>query len=252
MASAGLGAMAPPAKRVRLDHERALQIPSGTNLIETDGKSCTHEVAWPPGMEGSPMPPPPHQGPPAREYPFKLDPFQQTALNALEAGHNVLVAAHTSAGKTVVAEYAFGMALRDGAKVVYTSPLKALSNQKYRELQEQFGDVGLMTGGYCRRGILRGWVRHGCLASGRCSAEMAGDVVPRNRVLHGWALRCDLVLSDVWRGRFWIVCPSPDLDHAPPTAQILTHFLPLAGDARSFNSFLPSCVVSFVFSTLFS
>lgn len=92
------------------------------------------------------MPPPPHQGPPAREYPFKLDPFQQTALNALEAGHNVLVAAHTSAGKTVVAEYAFGMALRDGAKVVYTSPLKALSNQKYRELQEQFGDVGLMTG----------------------------------------------------------------------------------------------------------
>jgi ATP-dependent RNA helicase DOB1 len=59
----------------------------------------------------------------------------------------VLVAAHTSAGKTVVAEYCFGMALRDGHKVVYTSPLKALSNQKYRELQEQFGDVGLMTGG---------------------------------------------------------------------------------------------------------
>jgi ATP-dependent RNA helicase DOB1 len=70
------------------------------------------------------MPPPPHVGPPAREYPFKLDPFQQTAANALEAGHSVLVAAHTSAGKTVVAEYAFGMALRDGHKVVYTSPLK--------------------------------------------------------------------------------------------------------------------------------
>lgn len=70
------------------------------------------------------MPPPPHAGPPAREYAFKLDPFQQTAANALEAGHSVLVAAHTSAGKTVVAEYAFGMALRDGHKVVYTSPLK--------------------------------------------------------------------------------------------------------------------------------
>jgi hypothetical protein len=70
------------------------------------------------------MPPPPRQGPPAREYPFQLDPFQQTAVNALEAGHSVLVAAHTSAGKTVVAEYCFGMALRDGHKVVYTSPLK--------------------------------------------------------------------------------------------------------------------------------
>lgn len=58
----------------------------------------------------------------------------------------MLVAAHTSAGKTVVAEYAFAMALRDKSRVVYTSPLKALSNQKYRELYEQFQDVGLMTG----------------------------------------------------------------------------------------------------------
>lgn len=64
----------------------------------------------------------------------------------MESGHSVLVAAHTSAGKTVVAEYAFAMALRDGARVVYTSPLKALSNQKYREFQEKFGDVGLITG----------------------------------------------------------------------------------------------------------
>ena len=58
----------------------------------------------------------------------------------------MLVAAHTSAGKTVVAEYAFAMALRDGARAIYTSPLKALSNQKYRELAEEFGDVGLLTG----------------------------------------------------------------------------------------------------------
>ncbi|EFN51100.1 hypothetical protein CHLNCDRAFT_141429 [Chlorella variabilis] len=136
----------PPPKRARLASDRVAPMPSGANLIEVDGKSCTHEVAWPPGEEGSLLPPPPRAGPPAREYPFPLDPFQQTAVNALEAGHSVLVAAHTSAGKTVVAEYAFGMALRDGHKVVYTSPLKALSNQKYRELQEQFGDVGLMTG----------------------------------------------------------------------------------------------------------
>ena len=50
----------------------------------------------------------------------------------------MLVAAHTSAGKTVVAEYAFAMALRDKTRVIYTSPLKALSNQKYRELYEEF------------------------------------------------------------------------------------------------------------------
>ena len=68
------------------------------------------------------------------------------AVRSLEAGHSVLVAAHTSAGKTVVAEYAFAMALRDKTRVIYTSPLKALSNQKYRELYEEFKDVGLMTG----------------------------------------------------------------------------------------------------------
>jgi len=58
----------------------------------------------------------------------------------------VLVAAHTSAGKTAVAEYAIAMALRDKQRVVYTSPIKALSNQKYRDLNEVFGDVGLVTG----------------------------------------------------------------------------------------------------------
>ena len=62
-----------------------------------------------------------------------------------------MVAAHTSAGKTVVAEYAIAMAFRDKQRVIYTSPLKALSNQKFRELTEEFGgedgsQVGLMTG----------------------------------------------------------------------------------------------------------
>ena len=57
-----------------------------------------------------------------------------------------MVAAHTSAGKTVVAEYAIAKALAGKQRVVYTSPLKALSNQKFRELSDEFGDVGLMTG----------------------------------------------------------------------------------------------------------
>ena len=84
--------------------------------------------------------------PPAKVYPFKLDPFQQTAVDCIERNESVLVAAHTSAGKTAVAEYAVAKSLRDGQRVVYTSPIKALSNQKYRDLCEEFEDVGLMTG----------------------------------------------------------------------------------------------------------
>ena len=57
-----------------------------------------------------------------------------------------MVAAHTSAGKTTVAEYAIAKSLNNGQRVVYTSPIKALSNQKFRDLQEEFSDVGLMTG----------------------------------------------------------------------------------------------------------
>ena len=63
-----------------------------------------------------------------------------------ERGESVMVAAHTSAGKTVIAEYAIAKALKAKERVVYTSPLKALSNQKYRELADEFKDVGLMTG----------------------------------------------------------------------------------------------------------
>jgi len=61
------------------------------------------------------------------------------------------VSAHTSAGKTVVAEYAIAMALRDKQRVIYTSPIKALSNQKYRDLYEAFSDVGLVSGGHAHR-----------------------------------------------------------------------------------------------------
>lgn len=83
---------------------------------------------------------------PAKTYKFQLDTFQQEAVNYIEKGESVLVAAHTSAGKTAVAEYAIAKSLRDKQRVIYTSPIKALSNQKYRDLQEEFGDVGLMTG----------------------------------------------------------------------------------------------------------
>lgn len=84
--------------------------------------------------------------PPAKTYPFSLDTFQREAIGHIERDESVLVAAHTSAGKTAVAEYAIAKSLRDKQRVIYTSPIKALSNQKYRDLQEEFGDVGLMTG----------------------------------------------------------------------------------------------------------
>lgn len=82
----------------------------------------------------------------ARTYPFVLDPFQDTAISCIDRTESVLVSAHTSAGKTVVAEYAIAQSLRDKQRVIYTSPIKLLSNQKYRELLAEFGDVGLMTG----------------------------------------------------------------------------------------------------------
>ncbi|MHB8294382.1 MAG: DEAD/DEAH box helicase [Acidimicrobiales bacterium] len=79
---------------------------------------------------------------------FPLDGFQVAALDALDKGHSVLVAAPTGSGKTVVAEYAVALAIGSGRKAFYTSPLKALSNQKYSELVSLHGaaKVGLLTG----------------------------------------------------------------------------------------------------------
>ena len=81
--------------------------------------------------------------------PFKLDGFQREAIEKLERGQGgVLVSAPTSSGKTMVAEYAIFRALQDGEKLLYTTPLKALSNQKYHDFVRQYGEsnVGLVTG----------------------------------------------------------------------------------------------------------
>jgi len=84
----------------------------------------------------------------AAERPFPLDQFQLDALDALDAGRSVLVAAPTGSGKTIVAEYAIARALAQGAKAFYTTPLKALSNQKYGDFARAYGPdrVGLLTG----------------------------------------------------------------------------------------------------------
>ena len=84
----------------------------------------------------------------ASRFDFPLDDFQQQALRALEAGDNVLVAAPTGAGKTVIADFAVYLAQQRNLKAFYTTPIKALSNQKYHDLVAQYGrqNVGLLTG----------------------------------------------------------------------------------------------------------
>jgi superfamily II RNA helicase len=104
-----------------------------------------------PSSSGDAAVPPtaPSTVPPLEElFPFPLDRFQLEAIDALNQGHSVVVSAPTGSGKTLVGEYAIHRALAHGRKVFYTTPLKALSNQKLRDFRHQFGDanVGLLTG----------------------------------------------------------------------------------------------------------
>ncbi len=91
---------------------------------------------------------PNHLPPPEKLFPFPLDDFQLEALERIDEGHSVLVCAPTGAGKTVIAEYAIHFALAKQSRVFYTTPLKALSNQKFRDLGKMLGEerVGLLTG----------------------------------------------------------------------------------------------------------
>ncbi|XP_013197192.2 exosome RNA helicase MTR4 [Amyelois transitella] len=113
------------------------------HTLETH-EGCTHEVAMPPNHEYAPLLPLTSE--PAKQYSFILDPFQKEAIMCIDNLQSVLVSAHTSAGKTVVAEYAIALSLKNKQRVIYTTPIKALSNQKYREFSEEFLDVGLITG----------------------------------------------------------------------------------------------------------
>ncbi|KAJ8689869.1 ATP-dependent RNA helicase mtr4 [Pleurotus ostreatus] len=129
VASAGLtGAAAEAGARLELRHQ------------------VRHQVAVPPGYNYIPISKHVPPAKPDREYKFELDPFQKVSVYAIQRNESVLVSAHTSAGKTVVAEYAIAKCLNNKQRVIYTSPIKALSNQKYREMLAEFGDVGLMTG----------------------------------------------------------------------------------------------------------
>jgi superfamily II RNA helicase len=81
-------------------------------------------------------------------YDFQLDDFQLKAISKVEDGKSVIVSAPTSAGKTIIAEFAIDRSLEKGERVIYTTPLKALSNQKFRDFKKRFGErnIGIMTG----------------------------------------------------------------------------------------------------------
>jgi len=155
----------PEAKRPRLENEpepvvldsfetaQERELEASAGLQATQDKApvklshqVRHQVAIPPGYPYVPISQ--HKPPenPAKVWPFTLDPFQQVAVSSIQREESVLVSAHTSAGKTVVAEYAIAQCLKNNQRVIYTSPIKALSNQKYREFAAEFGDAGLMTG----------------------------------------------------------------------------------------------------------
>ncbi|PPD84992.1 hypothetical protein GOBAR_DD18064 [Gossypium barbadense] len=146
---------AAPGKRKSPEKSDVTETPKQESAPKrrTLARTCVHEVAVPSGyvstkdesIHGT-LSNPAYNGEMAKTYQFELDPFQQVSVACLERNESVLVSAHTSAGKTAVAEYAIAMAFRDKQRVIYTSPLKALSNQKYRELHQEFNDVGLMTG----------------------------------------------------------------------------------------------------------
>ena len=83
-----------------------------------------------------------------KEFPFELDHFQKYAIEAIDNGNHILVTAHTGSGKTLPAEYAIEKFCKEGKKVIYTSPIKSLSNQKYHEFTKKFPDIsiGILTG----------------------------------------------------------------------------------------------------------
>ena len=78
---------------------------------------------------------------------LKLDRFQEEAIAAINRDTSVIVTAPTGAGKTVIAEYAVEKCLQENRRVIYTAPIKALSNQKYRDFYAEYGDkIGIVTG----------------------------------------------------------------------------------------------------------
>ncbi|HEV2891171.1 MAG TPA: DEAD/DEAH box helicase [Frankiaceae bacterium] len=151
----------------------------------------------------------------AARYEFPLDEFQVTACRALEAGKGVLVAAPTGAGKTVVGEFAVHLAIATGTKCFYTTPIKALSNQKYGDLLARHGasSVGLLTGDNAINGdapvvVMTTEVLRNMLYAGSDALRGLGYVVMDE--VH--------YLSDRYRGAVW----EEVIIHLPPSVRVVS------------------------------
>jgi ATP-dependent RNA helicase HelY len=152
-------------------------------------------------------------------YPFAIDAFQIEAIEHLARGQSVLVAAPTGTGKTLVAEYAVWLAQQRGQRVIYTTPLKALSNQKYRDMRELYGfdAVGLVTGDIVEHStasivIMTTEVYRNMLLEEGGSSRYTEDeqIVPSQLTDVGFVIFDELhYLSDIERGPIWeeaIIC----------------------------------------------
>ncbi|HEY0754705.1 MAG TPA: DEAD/DEAH box helicase [Ktedonobacteraceae bacterium] len=162
----------------------------------------------------------------AARYPFPIDAFQLEAMQHLAHGRSVLVTAPTGTGKTLVAEYAIWRALQDNQRVIYTTPLKALSNQKYRDLCNLYGSeaVGLVTGDiveHSRASIVimtTEVYRNMLLEDGPERFARGESSTPASLADVGFIVFDELhYLSDAGRGPVWeeaIIC-------SPPTVQLV-------------------------------
>jgi ATP-dependent RNA helicase HelY len=148
------------------------------------------------------------------DYAFALDPFQVAAIESLDAGRSVLVAAPTGSGKTVVAEHAVALALAAGRRVFYTTPIKALSNQKFADLARRYGPsrVGLLTGDNA--------------INGDAPVVVMTTEVLRNMIYAGsagldelsWVVLDEVhYLQDAYRGPVW----EEVIIHAPPRVRLV-------------------------------
>ena len=155
-----------------------------------------------------------HLGHFVEQLPYPLDPFQQEAAQSVQNGNSVLVAAPTGAGKSVVGEFACYLALRSGRKAFYTTPIKALSNQKYADLVEAHGaeNVGLLTGDTSHNGeapivVMTTEVLRNMLYAG--SATLAGLAFVVMDEVH--------YLADRFRGAVW----EEVMIHLPESVQVI-------------------------------